>query len=168
VLLTKQTMPPFRRMGTWRTEMTDWIDEIIKAVPGITLIAGETAPPVTLPREVLAKNIKDNIKLLDNADYEVTVRGVVRKPTPMFKQSKHADCHDIVFTYCHEKVELKPGLFGMQVPKSLTKTVLERMALEVSNKVYDAKLEAIKARRKTSREKKKANENVASAEKKAA
>lgn len=148
--------------------MTDWIGEITKAVPGITLIAGATAAPVALPREVLAKNIKDNIELLTNPDYKVTVRGVVRKPTPVFKQSKQADYYDIVFTYCHEKVELKPGLFGLQVPKSLTKTVLERMALEVSNNVYDAKLEAIKARRKTSREMKKASDETATAAKKAA
>lgn len=148
--------------------MTDWIDEITKVIPGITLIAGETAAPVTLPREVLANNIKDNIKLLENADYKVLVRGEERKPTPMFTQSKHADKFDIVFKYCHQKLELKPGLFGMQVPKNLTKTVLERMASEVMNKVYDAQLEAIKARRKTSREEKKANESTATAEKKAA
>lgn len=148
--------------------MTDWIDEITKAIPGITLIAGETAAPVTLPREVLAKNIKDNIELLDNPAYTVTVRGEVRKPTPVFKQSKQADCYDIVFTYCHKKLELKPGLRGMQVPKNLTKTVLERMALEVTNKVYDAQLEAIKAERNLSREEKKASSETATTAKKAA
>lgn len=151
--------------------MTDWIDEITKTIPSITLIAGATAATVTLPREVLAKNIKDNIELLTNPDYKVTVRGVKRKPTPMFKQSKQADCHDIVFTYCHEKVELKPGLFGLQVPKSLTKTVLERMASEVMNKVYDAQLEAIKAERNLSREaaaKTKASSETATTAKKAA
>jgi len=171
VLLTKQTMPPFRRMRTWRTAMTDWIDEITKAIPGITLIAGETAAPVTLPREVLANNIKDNIKLLEYADYKGLERGELRKPTPVFKQSKQADCHDIVFTYCHKKLELKPGLRGLQVPKTLTKTVLERMASEVLNKVYDAQLEAIKAERKASRDAAaitNASENKAAAEKKAA
>ena len=151
--------------------MTDWIDEITKAIPGITLIAGETAAPVTLPREVLANNIKDNIKLLDNADYKVLVRGEERKPTPMFTQSKHADKFDIVFKYCHKKLELKPGLFGMQVPKTLTKTVLERMASEVMNKVYDAQLEAIKAERNLSREaaaKAKVSDETATTAKKAA
>jgi hypothetical protein len=171
VLLTKQTMPPFRRMRTWRTEMTDWIDEITKAIPGITLIAGATAAPVTLPREVLAKNIKDNIELLANPDYQVLVRGEMRDPTPVFKQSKQADCYDIVFTYCHKKLELKPGLFGLQVPKNLTKTVLERMASEVMNKVYDAQLEAIKAERNLSREaaaKAKVSDETATTAKKAA
>ena len=151
--------------------MTDWIDEITKAVPGITLIAGATAAPVALPREVLAKNIKDSIELLDNPAYTVMVRGEVRKPTPMFTQSKHADKFDIVFKYCHQKLELKPGLFGMQVPKTLTKTVLERMASEVMNKVYDAQLEAIKAERNLSREaaaKAKASDETATTAKKAA
>ena len=155
--------------------MTDWIDEITKVIPGITLIAGETAAPVTLPREVLANNIKDNIKLLDNADYKVLVRGEERKPTPMFTQSKHADKFDIVFKYCHQKLELKPGLFGMQVPKTLTKTVLERMASEVMNKAYDAQLEAIKAERKAQRDaaainkaKTKPSDETAATEKKAA
>lgn len=148
--------------------MTDWIDEITKAVPGITLISGDMAEPAALPREVLAKNIRNNIELLANPDFKINVRGEMRKPTPMFTQSKQPDCYDVVFTYCHKKVELKPGMYGMQVPKSLLKTVFERMALEVSNKVYDEKLDAIKAERKSSRKKEEDGADAVTPEKKSA
>lgn len=124
-----------------------WFDDIVAQIPGVKLVSGNNTSIAEHPRDVLIKSIKDNIRLLDDPEYKVKVRKTMRKPTALFKQSSAPDYYDVAFSYCHTKLELEAGLHAVQVPKAHVKALLEQMVVAVSNRTFDDKLEAVKAKR---------------------
>jgi hypothetical protein len=122
-----------------------WFSNSNKDFPVQTLAASTATKTAEEPRDILAENIRDNIKLFDNPNYTKVVRNVERKITPMFRPSKQPDMFEVSFSYCHEKLELEPGMHVALMPRHLVKPFLERMAVEVaSNKVFDTRLHEIR------------------------
>ena len=127
-----------------------WFDNIKKDFPIQTLASGTANKVAEEPRDILAENIRDNIKLFDNPAYTKLVRKVERKITPMFRPTKQPDMFEVSFSYCHERLELEPGMTVALVPRQSLKNFLERMAVEVaSNKVFDSRLYEIRRDRST-------------------
>jgi hypothetical protein len=149
-----------------------WFDNVKKDFPIQTLASGTANKVAEEPRDILAENIRDNIKLFDNPAYTKVVRGVERSITPMFRPSKLPDMFEVSFSYCHTKLELEPGMTVALVPRQSLKNFLERMAVEVANnKVFDKRLYEIRQERSTvmaERSAKKAAEKAENAEKKSA
>lgn len=126
----------------------NWFDAIENDFAEINLVAGDKRKAAEEPRDVLANNIRENIKLFDNPSYMPVVRGKQRKLTPMFTKVKEPDVFEVVLTYCHSKLELKPGKFAAQMPRHAVRPFLERMAVEVANnKVFDQVLLGIREKR---------------------
>lgn len=122
-----------------------WFANIKKDFPVQTLASSTATKTAEEPRDILAENIRDNIKLFDNPAYTKVVRNVARKITPMFRPAKQPDMFEVSFSYCHTKLELEPGMNVALMPRHLVKPFLERMAVEVaSNKVFDTRLYEIR------------------------
>lgn len=142
-----------------------WFENIKKDFPIQTLASGTANKVAEEPRDILAENIRDNIKLFDNPAHTKVVRKVERKITPMFRPTKQPDMFEVSFSYCHEKLELEPGKSVALMPRHLVKPFLERMAVEVaSNKVFDSRLYEIRRDRSTAMKERLAKSAAAKAE----
>lgn len=125
-----------------------WFANIKKDFPVQTLASGTKSVANEEPRDILAENIRDNIKLLSDPTHKKIVRNVERKITPMFRPATQAGMFEVSFSYCHEKLELEPGMTVALMPFETVKSFLERMAVEVeTNKVFDSRLYAIRNER---------------------
>lgn len=146
-----------------------WFDAIKKDIAFVTLAASTATKTTEEPRDILARNIRDNITLFENPSHKKTVRGEQRDISPMFRATSQPDVFEVCFTYCHKKLELEPGMHVAVMPKQSVKPFLERMVMEVeTNKVFDIQLKEIRNNRSAAMSKPMAMDAAENAEKKSA
>jgi len=123
----------------------NWLDKLKEAVPHVVLTKAVGGKTKLLPREVLAKNIDDNIKLLKDSSYTITVRGKEVKPEPCYllRDGKAK----ITLKYCRQPIKLEGNDDTIIVEEANLADVLKYLKATVEDKEFDGQLGAIKAQR---------------------
>jgi hypothetical protein len=123
----------------------NWLDKLKEAVPNLVLTKADSGKTKLLPREVLAKNIEDSIKLLNDSSYTVVVRGKAVKPEPCYLL--RGGKAKITLRYCRQPIQLSSDREAVEVDESEVATVLTHLKAAAEAKEFDGQLAVIKAQR---------------------